>query len=720
MKLFLKIVLLLLLPVAVMAQDSALTITPALFNGYGLYYISTANGWRFKQGNDTAWAKKDMDVSGWQKLAPISITAKYADKTGRAEGWFRLKIKIGNTLTERTFGIKSTVWAAEDIYVDGHLITSNGNTGLNGKPYREGTIMGHLAMPIPFYLDPGTEHVIALHFVDYVSPLPPLRLKSEDGGLLTVICFARPGYNTFYLQYRTRDRVFETIWVSVGTVLTLLFWLLFVQNPLEKNLKLIALATTFVTIDILFNCLAEDIGLTNSNWLIFSFLANTTAIVGMQFDLLVLIRVFNRRIVAWVKLFTGANIAVITGCFFLSQDINNLVATILIFTTFGVNIYYIISSWKNLRGPQWAIVVGLIVSFIFILAYTYLVILNGNSDLDVTQLCITGYSLAFPLSLLVYVSMRFKEIITEVRANAAQVVQLSEEKKEEALNRQQILQEEVNRQTAEIRTSLDNLKAAQTQLIQSEKMASLGELTAGIAHEIQNPLNFVNNFSDVNREMIDELKTELKRGDIEEALSIADDIQQNEEKINHHGKRADFIVKGMLQHSRTSTGEKQLTDINILADEFFKLSYHGLRAKDKNFNAELITNFDENLPKVNIAQQDIGRVLLNLFNNAFYAVNQKQKTAGPDYKPTVEITTFASPLASGGWGAKVRDNGNGIPDAIKDKIMQPFFTTKPTGEGTGLGLSLSYDIVVKGHGGKIEVDTKEGEFTEFIITIPVS
>jgi len=265
--------------------------------------------------------------------------------------------------------------------------------------------------------------------------------------------------------------------------------------------------------------------------------------------------------------------------------------------------------------------------------------------------------------------------------------------------------------------TLTNLKTTQTQLIQSEKMASLGELTAGIAHEIQNPLNFVNNFSEVNTELIEEMQHEIDKGDYDEVKAIANDIKENQQKISQHGKRADFIVKGMLQHSRTSTGERQLTDINILADEFLKLSYHGLRAKDKNFNAELVTHFDENLPKVDIVQQDIGRVLLNLFNNAFYAVNQKAKTAGPGYKPTVEITTFALP--SGGWGAKVRDNGNGIPDAIKDKIMQPFFTTKPTGEGTGLGLSLSYDIVVKGHGGNLEVDTREREFTEFTIKLPI-
>jgi two-component system NtrC family sensor kinase len=269
-----------------------------------------------------------------------------------------------------------------------------------------------------------------------------------------------------------------------------------------------------------------------------------------------------------------------------------------------------------------------------------------------------------------------------------------------------------------LENTLSDLKSTKTQLIQSEKMASLGELTAGIAHEIQNPLNFVNNFSEVNKEMVEELEEELKAGNIEEALAIAADIKANEEKINHHGKRADFIVKGMLQHSRTSTGEKQETNINVLADEFLKLSYHGFRAKDKSFNAEMVTHFDTNLPKVYVAQQDIGRVLLNLFNNAFYAVNQKQKMAGADYKPTVEITTFAPP--SGGWGAKVKDNGNGIPDAIKDKIMQPFFTTKPTGEGTGLGLSLSYDIVVKGHGGTITINSTDGAGSEFMIMLPIS
>jgi signal transduction histidine kinase/tetratricopeptide (TPR) repeat protein len=266
-----------------------------------------------------------------------------------------------------------------------------------------------------------------------------------------------------------------------------------------------------------------------------------------------------------------------------------------------------------------------------------------------------------------------------------------------------------------LQATVNELQLTQKQLIQSEKMASLGELTAGIAHEIQNPLNFVNNFSDLNTELIDEMEQELAKGDLAGIKAISLNIKENEKKINMHGKRADSIVKGMLQHSQSGSGKKEPANINTLANEYMRLSYHGLRAKDKSFNAELITHFDPALPKINVVQQDIGRVLLNLFNNAFYAVNQKAKTAGADYKPEVMVTTYAE---NGQVVIKVKDNGIGIPDSIKEKIMQPFFTTKPTGEGTGLGLSLTYDMVVKGHDGSISVDTREGEFTEFIIKLP--
>jgi len=264
-----------------------------------------------------------------------------------------------------------------------------------------------------------------------------------------------------------------------------------------------------------------------------------------------------------------------------------------------------------------------------------------------------------------------------------------------------------------IEKAYDELKSTQAQLIQQEKMASLGELTAGIAHEIQNPLNFVNNFSEVSNELIEEMRIELAKGNHEEAKAIVDDVKQNLEKINHHGKRADAIVKGMLQHSKTSSGQKELTDINVLSDEYLRLSYHGLRAKDKSFSATMKTDFDESIGKINIVPQDIGRVILNLINNAFYAVDEKKKQVPDRYEPTVSVSTKKE---KDKVEIKVKDNGNGIPQKVLDKIFQPFFTTKPTGQGTGLGLSLSYDIV-KAHGGDLKVNTKEGEGSEFTILL---
>jgi two-component system NtrC family sensor kinase len=277
-------------------------------------------------------------------------------------------------------------------------------------------------------------------------------------------------------------------------------------------------------------------------------------------------------------------------------------------------------------------------------------------------------------------------------------------------------------QKEELEQIVKELKATQAQLVQSEKMASLGELTAGIAHEIQNPLNFVNNFSEVNAELAVELKAALEQGDTQEALVLAADIVANEQKITHHGKRADAIVKGMLQHSRSSTGQKEPTDINALADEYLRLAYHGLRAKDKSFNASMKTEFDESIRQLTVIPQDIGRVILNLITNAFYAVTEKKKQlvkAGdgkaPGFDPTVTVQTMKK---GNSVLVRVKDNGNGIPAAVMDKIFMPFFTTKPTGEGTGLGLSMSYDIVTKGHGGTLTVSSVVSEGSAFTISLP--
>ncbi len=278
-----------------------------------------------------------------------------------------------------------------------------------------------------------------------------------------------------------------------------------------------------------------------------------------------------------------------------------------------------------------------------------------------------------------------------------------------------ILEEKVSHRTAQLKQTIEELKGTQSQLIQSEKMASLGELTAGIAHEIQNPLNFVNNFSEVNSELIAELKEEISKGNLEEVKNIANNIDENEKKIIFHGKRADGIVKGMLQHSRSSSGVKEPTDINALADEYLRLAYHGLRAKDKSFNASMKTEFDATLGSVAVVPQDMGRVILNLITNAFYAVTERKKQNENGYEPTVTVSTHK---INNKIEIRVKDNGNGIPQKVLDKIFQPFFTTKPAGEGTGLGLSMSYDIVTKTHNGEIKVETKPGVGTEFIIIIP--
>jgi signal transduction histidine kinase len=315
-----------------------------------------------------------------------------------------------------------------------------------------------------------------------------------------------------------------------------------------------------------------------------------------------------------------------------------------------------------------------------------------------------------------------QQSLTEVKELSEEMIATEKEKQQILSAQNETLEKQVSGRTAELSQSLKDLKETQAQLIQREKMASLGELTAGIAHEIQNPLNFINNFSEVNKELLQEMKEEVDSGNTETVKTIANDVIYNQEKINEHGKRADAIVKGMLQHSGNSSGVKEPTDINKLADEYSRLSHHGFRAKDKSFNATLKTDFDEEIGNINIIPQDIGRVILNLINNAFYAADEKRKApqsatgGGVEYEPTVSVSTKKT---NGKVEIKVGDNGNGIPQKVLDKIFQPFFTTKPTGQGTGLGLSLSYDIV-KAHGGEIQVTTKENEGSDFRILLPLN
>jgi signal transduction histidine kinase len=395
------------------------------------------------------------------------------------------------------------------------------------------------------------------------------------------------------------------------------------------------------------------------------------------------------------------------------------------FTLIGVTIK--LPEFAHARKIMWGVVPLIVLSFISDLVKDFAndIYLLVDSYMDIAGAVAITWMLA-----MIVISNRQTKLLEKERAK-----RLEEEERHRLVEAQKLQLEhlvaertvELTRQKEELQNALIELQSTQKQLIQSEKMASLGELTAGIAHEIQNPLNFVNNFSEVSAELVNEMKEELQAKNESAVTVILQDLEQNLQKITHHGKRADAIVKGMLLHSRSSTGIKEPTDINALADEYLRLSYHGLRAKDKSFNATMKVEFDEKIGTINIITQDIGRVLLNLFTNAFYSITEKKKAQRVEgtqkFEPTVSVTTKL--ITNGSTGAErtvmisVKDNGTGIPQEVLDKIYHPFFTTKPTGDGTGLGLSISYDII-KAHGGEIKVETKDGEGAEFIISLPIN
>ena len=624
MKFFKFITLFLIATQVCKAQDSVIVLTKSMIDKpTNAIYFAGMNGWIFKQGNDTGFEKINIDTTGWKKLNPAQISSKYADKNGRVEGWFRIKIQLDSSLLNQQIGFDFYRFAATEFFIDGKQVAARGNTGNNGKPFSE--YNGGLD-PVIVNLQDTSPHFLAIHFVGYLSPMPPHELKTSVGGM---VFLTGPNYFSFQTELTKNDYGVSFLIISACMLLSLLFWLLFFQNKQEKNLVWIAFFTSFLTLLSCFGTAQMQTGIPHSQALIYNTLAFLSQLVLLIILLpLLLTKVFNRVI---NKKLIGVLMLLAILIFALSLNLQDstfqIVGVICLSFIFIICTYYVITSWKSLKGAQWAIVFGLIffISSLLILLVLQLVFKNLVYSQFFRNLSMSVITLSFPLSLLVYVSMRFKEIIHEVQVNANKIVELSEEKKRHAETQQKILQEEVNKQTAELRNTLENLKSTQSQLIQSEKMASLGELTAGIAHEIQNPLNFVNNFSEVNKELLVEMNDEIEKGNMEEVKALAKDIFDNEEKINHHGKRADAIVKGMLQHSRSSSSSsssaKEPTDINALCDEYLRLSYHGLRAKDKSFNATMKTDFDSSIGNINIIPQDIGRVVLNLLTNAFYAAS---------------------------------------------------------------------------------------------------
>lgn len=725
-------------------QDTIVTLSRIDFDANGFLKLYEKGGWYFHSGNDTRWFNTTIDMKEWKALLPQNLDASYIDTNGKMEGWFRFKFTLDNSLTNLPWRLMYLPYAAAEVYLNEQLLGTYGKMGNEDESFE---FFLQIDPTQRINLTPGQVYTLAIHIKDeiiYPSRRTSMMIAEQSAlkksGFVSILTD-----DSFYRTLNVKNEYIHlSVCTTVNLLLAFLFFLLFFLNKEEHNLLLFAgvcFMFSFLLVLYLLNYSIVENSI-HPKWLLFLYITlEISAIIFVFLMLKSVIKIFTIQLKGFNRaLFTGTLlfniINLIAGLFhqygIQNEPLLNTLNGLALLANLAAILYWVFISFRKAGHSQRAVTIGILLQVVVL--FFFVVVLNPKSDSLYMWSIRTIMYLCFPVSLLIYVALRFREINKNIVLNAQQIVALSEEKRVLAENQQKQLEAQVDKRTADLKQSLADLKSTQAQLIQSEKMASLGELTAGIAHEIQNPLNFVNNFSEVSNELIDEMYEELKNGDIEEAKAISTDIKTNLEKINHHGKRASDIVKGMLEHSRKSTGEKVPTDINAMCNEYLKLAYHGYRAKDKSFNADFESKVDENLPKINVIPQDMGRVLLNLINNAFYVVNEKHKLlklAEPKsdgnrtdlaYKPKVTITTqVTNNLAI----ISIKDNGSGIPEDIKDKIFQPFFTTKPTGQGTGLGLSLSYDIV-KAHGGELTVEsytgpeTKNKEYsTIFTISLPL-
>ena len=699
------LIVLMLSPLAIIAQKNNvfnLSTKKAKTTRFASGWISLDSSWKFKAGDNSDWARPGFNDSSWQSVNLLQDLYNLPQIPKSGIVWFRLRFKTDSTLFDRQLVMRIYQTGASEVYLEGKLIHRLGTVSANPDSVR---YYSPNSLLLSFPLAYNTEQTLAIRFANLPNSYPIFySLKSNLEFWLTTLDNATE--DNFVRYYRTYNNRIH-IGIGVATILCILYLSLFLFFPSQKINLYFSVSNFFFALFLILNTI--NINYHGASFK-FGILSVAFLVAYLILFLYCIYKIFNQKPqwIYWSLLIAGV----------ISVPAAFLVDVGLISTCIGVLILIdilriSIRSLPNNKAGAWIILIGVTIDLI----YWIFNLLIGLGIINIPS--IDSYSsfafLIAPLSLAIYLGYDFGITSQSLRQKLVQVEQLSNEKQQILSAQKETLENQVKERTSELNQSLENLRSTQSQLIQSEKMASLGELTAGIAHEIQNPLNFVNNFSDVNTELIDELQQEIDKGNLNEIKVIAKDIRENEQKINHHGKRADAIVKGMLQHSRTSSGQKEQTDINVLCDEYLRLAYHGLRAKDKSFNATMKTDFDQGIGSINIIQQDIGRVILNLITNAFYIVTEKKKLGIEGYEPTVSVSTKKN---NDNVEIKVADNGSGIPRKILDKIFQPFFTTKPAGQGTGLGLSLSYDIV-KAHGGELNVETKEGEGAAFVITLPI-
>jgi two-component system, NtrC family, sensor kinase len=687
--------------------------------------------WVFRAGDDLTWSQPDVDERTWKRLDTRELVANLLPQFPDRIGWLRFRLRLPAAQRRQTYLLRWRQMAATELFVNGQLARRTGTFPTDGQPAEATNSYRRFNVPV----SPDSTGLLTLAVRMAIQPdgLQFGAYIPTDSKLFVATLFPAqtPIPDSFMLRWQPIAAAFTA---GLFFVLFLLHTLFRIYNAADHTNGATALAC--FSFSIAFLAIAQVLLLveTQTGYARWTLLGTLAYPVGYVALLTAIYAIFDKPL-RWNYIVVVGLVLLCVAAFFLYPNPKQSVILI----EFGPALLVTAECSRVMikARKQWGgefITTGMVVALMLFAIYSvysfdalaWLRPFRLN-DQQLTEIYYAAV-LCIPLSISLYVARSFIYTQRRMAGQLLEVQRLSkqsfeqEQERQQLLSRQkQLLEQQVAERTAQLQASLDELKATQNQLVQKEKMASLGELTAGIAHEIQNPLNFVNNFSEVSVDLLTELQEEQQRADNERDKGLEDDIfadlRQNLQKISHHGQRASGIVRSMLQHSRASTGQREATDLNALADEYLRLSYHGLRAKDKSFNASFEAELDPALPPVAVVAQDVGRVLLNLFNNAFYAVQQRKQTGtDPAYQPTVRVLTRRKPDSI---EIRVRDNGTGIPSDLLDKIFQPFFTTKPTGSGTGLGLSLSYDIITKGHNGTMGVESEPNQFTEFIITLPL-
>jgi len=718
--------------------------------------VALDTGWKFLAGDDPRWASPDFDDASWADIDPyLDITEFKKRLAGGKVGWLRKSFQIPGEWVGRSAAISMTQAVASDIFLDGNVVEKFGvidPTGRNTRTYDPNYA------PISFDAEPGSGHIIAVRLGISGSTRYTTLFEFPNSVFKAHVSPSNEALLDFRMLY-SRLTGFMFLLVGVNTMIFLIHCFFYIMNRKQVANLFVSLAGLLYLLGYIFQ---DAYFLSIPDHTTRYFTANFVYIGYELANFLVFLAIhqfLGRKLKwdIWIMLFLIlASIPLNLFWYNYGWRFGGIVCQLL--TWLNLVRICILEARNKKKGAK-VFAAGAFAAIVFFFAFLTMGAFSKHSDFlhnlsPIRQLLYVLSWLGVTGSISAYLAWDFSQTSRQLARKLAEVEDLSnrnlamEMEKREILAEQNILLERrVDERTEALNRSLQDLRATQTQLIQSEKMASLGELTAGIAHEIQNPLNFVNNFSDLNKELIVELQEGLGKGEIGEASSIAENIRENEEKINHHGRRADGIVKSMLQHSRPSAGQQEPTDLAALAEEYLNLAFHGLRVKDKSFNVTLETVFDPDLPKVNVVPQDIGLVLLNLYNNAFQAVAERAGRSDAGYEPKVRVeirgvggqhaalssqegslqgrqqSAAVDPRSSildpRFVSLRVTDNGLGIPESIRDKVFQPFFTTKPTGQGTGLGLSLSYDIV-KAHGGTLTLVPGAGDGAIFEMVIPVS